>query len=99
MTRTVTIKGKVTVKHISVLDYNKYMGGVNFKDQLLHSYLVKRNQMNKWYINLFHRRLNNSVLNSMIIYRNKMEKRTDQLSFRIQLAEELFVKYANVLEG
>jgi hypothetical protein len=32
----------------------------------------------------------------MIIYRNNKGKRTDQLSFRIQMVEGLFVTYANV---
>jgi hypothetical protein len=54
--------------------------------------------MNKWHMKLFHRLLNTSILNAMIIYRNNTGKRTDQLSFRIQLVEGLFVKYANVLE-
>jgi hypothetical protein len=54
--------------------------------------------MNKWYVKLFHRLLNTSILNAMIIYRNNTGKRIDQLSFRIQLVEGLFVKYANVLK-
>jgi hypothetical protein len=37
-------------------------------------------------------------LNSMIIYRNYMRKRIDQLSIRIQLIEGLFVKYAFAVE-
>jgi hypothetical protein len=74
------------------------MGGVDLKYQLLHSYLIERKQMNKWYMKLFHRLLNTSILNAMIIYRNNTGKRNDQLSFRIQLVEGLFVKYANVLE-
>jgi hypothetical protein len=74
------------------------MGGVDLKDKLLHSYLIERKRMNKWYMKLFLRLLNTSILNAMIIYRNNMGKRTDQLSFRIQLVEGLFVKYVNVLE-
>jgi hypothetical protein len=45
-----------------------------------------------------HRLLNTSILNATIIYINNAGKRIDQLSFRIQLVEELFVKHANVLE-
>jgi hypothetical protein len=96
--RTVTIRGKETVKPISVLDYNQCKGGADLKDQLLHSYLIERKRMNKWYTKLFRRLLNTSILSAMIIYRNNMGKRTNQLSIRIQLAEGLFVKYANVLE-
>jgi hypothetical protein len=74
------------------------MGGVDLKDQLLHSYLIEKQQINKWYMKLFRRLLNTSILNAMIIYRNNTVKRIDQLSFRIQFVEGLFVKYANVLE-
>jgi len=88
-TRTVTIRGKETVKPISVLDYNQCMGGVDLKDQLLHSYLIERKRMNKWYMKLFCRLLNISILNALIIYRNNTGKRTDQLSFRIQLKDYL----------
>jgi hypothetical protein len=97
-TRTVTIRGKEIVKPISVLDYNQCMGVVDLKDQLLHSYLIERKRINKWCMKLFCRLLNTSILNAMIRYRNNTGKRIDQLSFRIQLVEGLFVKCANVLE-
>ena len=42
--------------------------------------------------------LNTSILNAVIIYRDNTGKITDQLSFRIQLSEGLFVKYANAVE-
>ncbi|PNF30892.1 hypothetical protein B7P43_G06172 [Cryptotermes secundus] len=69
-TRTVTVRGKEVAKPVSVLDYNKSMGGVDLKDQLLHSYLIKRKRMNKWHMKLFRRLLNASILNSMIVYRS-----------------------------
>jgi hypothetical protein len=82
-TRTVTIRGKETVKPISVLDYNQCMGGADLKDQLLHSCLIERRRMNKWYMKLFRRLLNTSILNALIIYRNNTGERIDQLSFGI----------------
>jgi hypothetical protein len=91
-TRTVTIRGKEVVKPVSVLDYNKSMIGDDLKDQLLHFYLIETKRMNKWYTKLFHRLLNTSILNAMIIYRNKTGKIIDQLT------EGLFVKYANAVE-
>jgi hypothetical protein len=48
---------------------------------------------------LFHRLLNTSILNAVIIYRYNTGKIIDQLSFRIQLVLGLFVKYANAAEG
>jgi hypothetical protein len=47
---------------------------------------------------LFRRLLNTSILNAMVIYRNNTEKGIDQLSFKIQLVEGLFVKYTNTVE-
>jgi hypothetical protein len=74
------------------------MIGVDLKDQLLQSYLIERKRMNKWYMKLFCRLLNTSILNALIIYRDNTGKNTDQLSFRVQLIEGLFVKYANGVE-
>jgi hypothetical protein len=54
--------------------------------------------MNKWYMKLFRRLLNTLILNVMIIYRSNTGKRIDQLSFRIQLIEGLFVKYVSAVE-
>jgi hypothetical protein len=63
-----------------------------------HSYLTERKQTNKWYMKLFHRLFNTSVLNVMIIYWNNVGEKISQLLLRIQLPEGLFVKYANMLE-
>jgi hypothetical protein len=97
-TRTVRIRGKEVAKPVSVLDYNRSMIGVDLKDQLLHPYLIERKRMHKWYMKLFRRLLNTSVLNAMIIYRSNTGKNIDQLSFRIQLVERLFVKHASAVE-
>jgi hypothetical protein len=86
------------VKPISVFDYNRSMIGVDLKDQLLHSYLIERKRMNKWYMKLFCRLLNTSILNAMIILRSNTGRRIDQLSFRVQLVEGFFVKYASAIE-
>jgi hypothetical protein len=74
------------------------MIGVDLKDQLLHSYLTERKRMNKWYMKLFRRLLNTSILNAMIIYRSNMGRSMDQLSFRVQLVEGLFMKYASAVK-
>ncbi|KAG8238502.1 hypothetical protein J437_LFUL017800 [Ladona fulva] len=41
---------KIKTKPISVIDYNRCMGGVDLKDQLLQSYLIERKRNTKWYI-------------------------------------------------
>jgi hypothetical protein len=47
--------------------YNKHTGGVYEKHQLLHRYLLERKRINKWYMELFHRLLNVTVLNAVTI--------------------------------
>jgi hypothetical protein len=70
---------------------------VNLKDQLLQSYLIERKQMNKWYMKLFRRLLNTAILN-VIIYRSNTAKKIEQLSFKIELIERLLVKYASSVD-
>jgi hypothetical protein len=53
--------------------------------------------MNKWYVKLFHRLLNTSILNA-IIYKNNPGKGIDHLPFGIKLVEGLFMKYDNTVE-
>jgi hypothetical protein len=91
-TRTIAKQDKETVKLISMLDYNHCMGGADLKDQLLHSYLIEIERMNKWYMKLFCR-----ILNVMIMHRNNTGKRTDFI-FQHSIVEGLFVKYTKVTE-
>lgn len=50
-----------------VLDYNRSMGGVDLKDQMLEPYLLERKRCAKWYIKLFKRLLNVSIHISRIL--------------------------------
>jgi len=68
-TQRVSNKGKEPEKPLYVIDYNHNMEGVYLKDQLLHMYMVKRKSMTKWYLKLFKRLLNSTVLNSFVVYR------------------------------
>nr|XP_034195065.1 piggyBac transposable element-derived protein 4-like [Osmia lignaria] len=92
-TKTEVKHGKEITKPICVYDYNCYMGGVDRKDQLLQPFLVERKKMSKWYIKLFRRLLNVTVLNSMIIYKHNTKRNISQLAFRIALIEQLFVHF------
>ena len=92
-TQRVSNEGKETQKPLCVIDYNHNMGGVDLKDQLLHRYLVERKKMTKWYLKLFKRLLNSTVLNSFVVYRQVTGRKIQQLSYRIQLMEGLFMKY------
>ena len=97
-THRISNKGKETEKPLCLIDYNHNMGGVDLKDQLLHMYMTKRKKMTKWYLRLFKRLLNSTVLNSFVIYQQVMERNIQQLSYRIQLVEGLFTKYAHAAE-
>jgi hypothetical protein len=79
-------------------DYNHNMGGVDLKDQLLHTNMIQRKKMTKWYLILFKRLLKSTVLNLCVIYRRVTGKNIQQLSYRIQLVEGLFTKYACAAE-
>jgi len=68
-TQRISNKDKETEKPLCVIDYNHNMGGVDLKDQLLHMYMVERKKMTKWYLKLFKRLLNSTVLNSFVVYR------------------------------
>jgi hypothetical protein len=52
---------------------------------------VKLHRTNK-YMKLFRRLQNSTVLNAQILYRENTGKEIEQLSYRFQLAEGLFVK-------
>ena len=77
-------------KPVSVLDYNENMGGVDLKDQLLQPYLLERKKMSKWYIKLFRRLLNITVINCMVIcHANSGQTKTDHFKFRVELVQAL----------
>ena len=97
-TQRVSNKGKATQKPLCMIDYNHNVGGVDLKDQLLHMYMVKRKKMTKWYLKLFKRLVNSTDLNSFVIYRQVTERNIEQLLYRIQLVEGLFMKYAHTAE-
>lgn len=64
-----------------IATYNKYMGGVDSKDQKLSMYLMERKRNKKWYMKVFKRLLNTSLLNTFIIFR-KMPSTSKPLSHR-----------------
>ncbi|XP_041982293.1 piggyBac transposable element-derived protein 4-like [Aricia agestis] len=87
LSRTVAFKPQV------VLDYNKYMGGVDLKDQMLEPYLLERKRCKKWYMKLFKRLLNVSILNSRILVESSTHKHHDHLAYRLQLVDTILSKH------
>jgi hypothetical protein len=83
---------------VFVTDYNHNMGGVNLKHQLLYMYMVKRKKLTKWYLRLFKKLLNSTVLNSFFVSQQVTGRNIQQLLYRIQLVEGLFTKYARAAE-
>jgi len=82
---------------VSVLDYNKNMGGVvDLKDQFIQPCLLERKKMTKWYIKLFREILNIAVLNCMVICRiNSGQTKIDHFKFRVELVHALLNKHAS----
>jgi len=51
--------------------------------------------MSKWHLILFKRLRESTVLNSIVVYRQVKESNTEQLTYRIQLVENLFMIHAH----
>ncbi|XP_034833591.1 piggyBac transposable element-derived protein 4-like [Maniola hyperantus] len=88
--------GENFAKPAVVADYNKFMGGVDLKDQKLSMYLLERKRGMKWYIKVFKRLLNITILNAYVIYTaniGQQQKKMTHRQFRYQLAEELAQKF------
>lgn len=91
--------GQPCNKPLVVHSYNKYMGGVDIKDQKLSMYLLERKRCTKWYIKVFRRLLNCSVLNTFIMYRLNCAARDQKLShrgYRYVLADQLVKQHLTV---
>ena len=91
-------RGKEIRKPKCVRQYNKFMGGVDLKDQKLQPYLIERKRCVKWYMKLFRRLMNTAVHNSLIIYNTSENKKMDHLNFRIQLVKELLETHGRAVE-
>lgn len=85
--------GKTLVKPICVKDYNDTMGGIDLKDQKLSMYLLERKRGLKWYMKIFKRLLNVSILNAHIMYGASLRRRGEPAithrEFRYELAKSL----------
>lgn len=74
--------------------YNAFMGGVDLKDQKLSMYLLERKRGIKWYVKVFRRLLNISILNAYIIHcANTEQNKITHREFRYRLAQELIQSY------
>ncbi|RVE48877.1 hypothetical protein evm_006447 [Chilo suppressalis] len=86
--------GVPIMKPILIADYNRYMGGVDSKDQQLSMYLMERKRGMKWYIKVFKRLLNSSLLNTYIVHKkNPAAKPLSHRQFRMEVALGLLNKF------
>jgi hypothetical protein len=83
-------------KPVSVLDYNENMGGVDLKDHLLQPYLLERKKMTKWYVKLFRRLLNTTIVNCMVIcHANSGQTKINHFRFRVELLQALLIEHGS----
>jgi len=72
------------------------MGGVDLKDQLLQPCLLERKKMTKWYIKLFRRLLNITVLICMVkCCANSGQTKIDDFKFRVELVQALLIEHGS----
>jgi hypothetical protein len=72
-----------------VIEYNKYMGGVDLMDQYL-QYYEYPHRSHKWYMPLYHRILETAIINGYILYQKvHNDKKMTHLKFREDLIEGL----------
>jgi hypothetical protein len=75
-----------------VVQYNKYMGGVDLMDQLL-QYYEYPHRSNKWYMPLYNRIRETAIVNRYILYQKvHNDKKMTHLKFREDLIDGLLVK-------
>ncbi|XP_028157151.1 piggyBac transposable element-derived protein 4-like isoform X1 [Ostrinia furnacalis] len=93
---TKQVDKKSILKPNTILEYNKYMGGADSKDQKLSMYLLERKRGQKWYMKVFKRLLNTSLLNTFIIYtKNPMPRPLTHREFRVEVALGLLEHFSS----
>lgn len=81
-------------KPSAVIMYNQNMGAVDVADQMLVAYPTERKRKKIWYKKQFRHLINQSVLNSYILFlKDNGPKKSTHLAFRITLIEKILEKY------
>ncbi|GFY30966.1 piggyBac transposable element-derived protein 4 [Trichonephila clavipes] len=83
---------KEKLKPKIVVDYNDTMGGVDRADQNLASYAIPRKHGEKYYRKIFFHIFNQCIWNSYVLYK-KIGGSKSQLQFRLDLVNEMVIKY------
>lgn len=87
---TKTIRGKEQTKPEPVMDYNKYMGGVDMSDKKIYHFAAERSTRRYWK-KIFFNFVDMSLLNSYILYitHNQATKKMERRQFIISVLESL----------
>ena len=86
---------RVTFKPKIVLDYNKSMGGVDRKDQILSAQPLQRLRNRVWYKKLFRRMYNAAIFNCYVIF-SSFHRKMSHRQFRTVLAEDLLRRHRQI---
>ncbi len=98
------LHGRVTseTKPSIILDYNKYMGGIDTFDMMLYSYLDEHRTVKYWkkvVFNLFAR----MVINAYIIYKENCQqnnvKPLSRYNFTVQIIESITEEWVSYRDG
>ena len=78
-----------------VLEYNKYMGGVDKLDQMIEPYISTRKTL-KWYKKFFSHLLDISIYNAFVLFKiTNPDSKSTLLSFRSELVEGIITAHHN----
>lgn len=72
----------------AIQQYNMFMGGVDLMDRMI-SYYPHGFKNKKWYLRMFFHLLNMAIVNSWILYRQKVDKEFPLLNFKAAVATSL----------
>jgi hypothetical protein len=78
--------GQPVVKPTAILDYNKFMGGVDLLDQLAKSYTPLRKTV-KWWKKLFLHLVNLAVVNAYVVWKASGPRKLTHHQFRLEVVK------------
>ncbi|XP_008415172.1 piggyBac transposable element-derived protein 4-like [Poecilia reticulata] len=79
----------------AVLDYNRYMGGVDLSDQLIGSYSSRR-KSRKWYMTVLHHFIDIAVTNSYLLHKEMCGRLKERALTHQQFFEQLTTELCGV---
>lgn len=89
-TTHVSKRGTQCEKPVAVIDYNKFMSGVDRCDQMVSYYTTPRKTI-RWYLKVFFHMLDICLWNSTYIYNLKHQKKISYLKFRDMVISSLLL--------